>query len=110
MKTLTLDLKKWRCGANGQNQLGAGRTRLLNKEGFMCCLGQFSLQLGATELDILDWGKPSSAGLSIPELNDNLSYDAIGINDNERLTTEQRIAELKELFSKHGFEIKVINQ
>lgn len=55
-KTLTLDLKKWRCGGDygvkGESSLGRGETELLNKQGCMCCLGQFAEQAGINRKDL----------------------------------------------------------
>lgn len=36
---VTIDRSKWRTGKNSHNQTGKGDTALLNKEGYMCCLG-----------------------------------------------------------------------
>ena len=35
-----IDKSKWRAGQNSDHQVGEGNTELLNKEGYMCCLGQ----------------------------------------------------------------------
>lgn len=54
-----VDRSKWRCGGYAlSTQCGKGSTRLLNQEGFMCCLGHCALQLGTTQSDILDKGMP----------------------------------------------------
>lgn len=59
MKTLILKEAKWRCGDVTTNPIkeidgkkveidvcrGKGNTELKNKEGYMCCLGQFTQQL-----------------------------------------------------------------
>jgi hypothetical protein len=48
MKILVLDESIWRCGDDAKDpnkSRGTGYTKLLNEEGYMCCLGQFSLQL-----------------------------------------------------------------
>lgn len=130
MQKLTLDYSTWRCGGNknSENILGEGPTQLLNGKGYMCCLGQFSLQLDE-ELepkDIITKGDPADIQKNIfglvdmreddwqeddyIYLNSALSSNAIEINDNEETTPEQKIEKLKELFSSYDFEIDVINK
>jgi hypothetical protein len=136
MKELTLDYAKWRCGGNnpGLNVLGEGRTCLLNDQGFMCCLGQISLQLKSdlTQESIKDINSPGSLSLEVPllsgyqddiwidedgeEVNDSrwddtdLSQEAMAINDNPLTTPEEKIVKLQELFGEEGYIIKVINK
>ena len=57
-QTFTIDCNTWRCGDNGDYKLGEGSTVLLNKEGYMCCLGQVALQLDVHEADLLGVGEP----------------------------------------------------
>lgn len=125
-KKLILDYSTWRCGGEGKNKLGEGRTALLNYEGFMCCLGQFSLQLGSeiTERDLDDEAEPSDMWKLIPYLtipnengeeefgyyNTQLSNRAMKINDDEKTSVTEKIEQLKELFKEEEFEIEVINQ
>lgn len=121
MKTLILDYSKWRSGAEGDNKVGEGKTKLLNSEGFMCCLGQFSTQL-APELSknsILGESSPAYLSKSIPGLSYKkidiikdtpLSNKAIEINDNEDTTPERKIVLLRKLFRSKGYKIKVINK
>ena len=47
----TIDVNTWRFGGmrDCKNKHGEGHTYLLNNEGYMCCLGQISLQLGLTK-------------------------------------------------------------
>lgn len=135
MKKLILDYSKWRCGKDSEyyiddatkRALGKGSTLLLNNSGFMCCLGQFSLQLNnsLTEQDILSKATPSDLNKEIPILsvfcafasspipsyfNSELSQKAIRINDDIDTTIDQKITELKELFATVGYEIEVVNQ
>lgn len=121
MKTLILDYSKWRCGEYSENKLGVGKTALLNDEGFMCCLGQFGLQLNPalTECDIKGEGEPGDLKCYITLLsqeNDegryistNLSVEAIDINDKKETTPEVKIELLKKLFGEYDCEIEVIN-
>ena len=51
--TCVVDRSKWNCGRTN------GEAALLNPEGFMCCLGFYSLQvLGKTTTDILNQPYP----------------------------------------------------
>jgi len=128
MKELILDYKKWRCGGDndGINALGLGDTCLLNDEGFMCCLGQFSKQINEDlrNNNILGIGEPEDIAIHIHDLNfvdndaeaenngysnTNLTYLAININDNEDTTPQEKIVFLTNLFKEHDYEIKVIN-
>lgn len=126
MRQLILDYSIWRSGLNGDNQTGDGGTKLLNHQGYMCCLGQFSKQLNLdlTDEDIMNIGTPSSTYTVIPDLsvvklaqggtpwrsNTPLSQKAMDINDNNVTTPEQKISALKKLFNQHGYTIKVINR
>lgn len=124
MKTLVLDYSKWRCGDNGENRLGEGNTSLLNMEGFMCCLGQFSLQLDkdVTEELIIKNGNPHDISITkrIPLLTkkDNkygfkdtaFSENAIKINDDAKSTPDQKISKLRSLIKKYKYKLKVINK
>jgi hypothetical protein len=120
-KVLILDYEQWRCGGNSINQLGEGETCLLNKEGFMCCLGQFSLQL-ADDLEMLDKYMPGGLNLDIPLLtlpnrglstnfyNSLFSLQAVGINDNRATTPKEKIEQLKELCAKKGYDLVILNE
>lgn len=122
MKTLKLDYNTWRCGGSiGKNVLGKGQVALLNDEGYMCCLGQFSLQLNKTikKEDMRSYSSPISLNKSIEllteqqpygRINSTLSSNAMGINDNPHTTPEEKIKALKKLFTKEGYKISVINK
>lgn len=135
MNKLVLDYSKWRCGGDFTdapgNQLGEGPTMLLNEQGFMCCLGQFSLQLDTDldEYDICNLGEPADLDQEVtllcytegdvdPAAEDDehtthstiLSDKAIAINDDGDTTPEEKIAQLRELFGAAGYEIEVINK
>lgn len=125
MKKLILDYSKWRCGGGisdyNKNALGEGLTYLLNTEGYMCCLGQFSLQIAPKlkEKDIKGRGTPAGTNTNIGCLtkihdgsvfNSTLSDLAMNINDDPNTTPEEKIAELKKLFLTHDYEIEVINK
>lgn len=116
---LILDYSKWRCGGNvGENVLGAGETRLLNEEGFCCCIGLWSKQLGASDEDLMGIGDPSCCKDQIPLFvdeskayyNSKLANDCIDINDNILTTPEQKIIQLKERLNSEGIQLEVINK
>src|SRR5580692_307373 len=102
MKTLTLDYSKWRAGGDQKKtKIGKGDTFLRNKQGYMCCLGQFSLQLDPSlrKKDIMGHACPDSLGKEIPSLtkpdplgdgtifnNTKLTSKAMYFNDGEDIT------------------------
>lgn len=121
---LTLDYSKWICGEGGPHQVGKGQVALLNRDGFMCCLGQWSLQLGCSEDLILGRGEPGEVGVEIPGLcyqgdreehviyyhDTKFSNDAIKINDDKNTTPEEKIKLLTDLCANNNFELEVINR
>lgn len=127
MKKFVLDLKTWRCGADGDNMYGEGTTSLLNSQGNMCCLGQFSKQLD-NKCNILNKGTPVDAKYSI-KLEDNpllkneegnswnpsgekdskLSNECVEINDDENCSFTDKIKSLKDTLKSHGFQLEVKN-
>lgn len=123
MKILTLNFKKWKCGQDGDENVAHGRggTKLLNNEGYMCCLGQFATQLNpkVKKQNILHKHNPCDLSEVIPALSKKfghysiidtkLSNAAIDINDDENTFIEQKIKKLKSLFRKRGYTIKVTN-
>lgn len=128
MKKLVLDVSTWRCGLKSKKPntiCGSGSTLLLNDEGYKCCLGQFATQINPdiTDEEIRGISQPSELSFSIEGLNimfdggEEPSYDdtdlsnlAIGINDDEDLTIDEKIEQLQNLFCAYGFEIEVINK
>jgi hypothetical protein len=125
MQTLTLDYSKWRCGGaeeidTNTNVLGKGSTRLMNTEGFMCCLGQFALQLDFSKGEIMHEMRPCSLRRKMGEFNrrvangnyyedTKLSVDCIEINDNTDTTPAEKIKQLAALLAQNNIELKVIN-
>lgn len=124
MKQLILDYSKWRCGLNGGYALGKGFTLMNNKEGFMCCLGQFSLQLdeNLNPKDLNGTAYPFQIDKDIPLLNQQalncsyprehteLSRKAVEINDTTSTTPDEKIDSLRALFKEYDFDIVVINK
>ena len=111
MRTFVIDESKWRCGGNnGPNMRGAGNTSLENVQGYQCCLGQISLQLGLSRGRILLKSTPAMAMDEIPLLshgssNTELACHAMGINDASGYSHEERKEKLKELFARHDIEL-----
>ena len=116
-KNLKLDYTKWRCSYGQTLQsLGEGPTRLLNTQGYMCCIGQFSEQAGKITAELLGCGcapigEPIKqfACTHNPANTSNLAQTAIEINDDLGLNPAQKAAELQELFLKHGYTIELVN-
>lgn len=122
-QTLILDVSMWKCGAcasSPNNRIGKGVTKLLNQEGYMCCLGQFYPQLDkrVKHKRMLYMNEPKDLKLESYPLtrlgkftveDSNLSKSAIEINDYEYTTVQQKISLLKRLFAEYGYRIKVIN-
>lgn len=111
-KKFTIERSTWRAGKYGDYQVGAGRTELLNDQGYMCCLGQVLLQSGLAEHQIKN--KETPYGTRIENFlctginNTRLAIDAMEINDDKNLTTPQREQRLIELFKQHGYTLEFI--
>ena len=113
-KTVVIDRSKWRTGGVGINATGEGQTKLLNEEGFMCCLG---FMCKSHKIKTLGLGAPSGTR-KVPlltELNDvnpnlfsttdhpkykntTLCEQAMNINDSEVTSREEKEERLKSLF------------
>lgn len=116
----TVDRATWRCGNYGPYKKGMGSTKLLNEEGFMCCLGQCALQLGATKEQILDAFGPTQlpmqlSFLSIPSEDSgltltNLSIQAMNINDSNNFTPKNREELLIQAFARDGHELEFVGE
>jgi hypothetical protein len=109
---LIIDRSKWRSGDWSFNTTGEGGTYLLNKQGYMCCLGFRCHQMGIPKEDLLDRGGPWELSFkwNIPDLLDeDVSYknsdftdEAIDINDDVLLTPAEREIAIKNHFKKIG--------
>ena len=124
MKKLTLDYAKWRCGGTGQGispdpekgmGVGTGTTKLLNSDGYMCCLGQWVLQVAkVTENDILNKSMPHQLNepcIFTQAKNNSLFEDkAIRINDNPNTTVSTKLIQLTQLCKDYGIELTLINR
>lgn len=110
-----IDRSKWRCGGDHvhKNQKGIGATYLLNKEGFMCCLGQVAKQEGFSQEDILNKHEPKnlnpikdSITINKDGGNSDLANKAININDDFDMSLPERESRLKKIFNSYGHTIK----
>lgn len=118
-----IDRSKWKTGI-----CGLGATRLLNKEGFMCCLGFISKAVlrkrkkNSTK-SIKNKSTPACVNVSIPDLNmpsnndlnkdiminSPLSINAMCINDNlDPIDIKEK--ELKKLFKNSIYKLKFIGK
>lgn len=122
-KKLILDYSKWICGFEAleycPHQLGKGNVRLLNDEGFSCCIGQWSLQCGFKKNEIIERGGPDSLRRIFPLFNHKrdewfadtvLAQDCITINDDIKTTPELKIRLLTSRLAKEGITLEVINK
>lgn len=138
MKTLkippvvVIDATKWRCGGSSYDNrpncvLGSGRTRLLNEDGYQCCLGFIAEQSGVPKSNLMQTDPESlswNANIKIDKLvsrdknvsnklyqmrNTKLANEAISINDNTTITISTKTARLRKLFAAHGIKLKFKN-
>ena len=95
---LVINRAKWRTGDYSHNETGKGETSLLNKEGFMCCLGFRCNQMGIPKKELLNIGVPAmlSDKFDIPDLINTLGNDsefaneAMSINDDSSTTPKEK--------------------
>lgn len=121
MKTLTIDRKKWVNGNNCSYSYNptAGISALLNREGYMCCLGFACMQLlGKSEAEISCVSYPFDLNeLSIFTEKDSygqynhtrLASMAASINDNRLTTREYKEEALIDLFAQYDIKVEFIN-
>jgi len=133
-KKLTLDMSIWRCGKhsayygssrdNDNTGTGQGNTKLLNDEGYMCCLGQFAHQAGVLKEELLDHSYPHELpkefyveGLvfdfnvedSFFPSSTDFAKEAITINDETETTVAEKIELLKKSCETYGRELVIEN-
>lgn len=119
-KELVLDYNLWVCGNFSKKERGL--SMLLNANGYMCCLGQFSKQTGCpiykllSRVDLSEFPDEDVfiIGLSKKNkhddlINSNLSTKAIEINDNCKTSIAEKVRLLKRLFSKYHYKIRLKN-
>jgi hypothetical protein len=136
MKQLVIDRSKWRTGNDGEHQTGEGDTRLINKQGYMCCLGFYMRDLANVDENVLlneetpahaahvgiakdFYNQNEDVKLLVTNIGDRTYSDyfhtefcekAMKTNDNPRLTSEEREGCIKALFLKNGVEVSFINE
>lgn len=122
-KLYTLDCKTWRCGgiqSESTVTLGCGKTLMLNEQGYMCCLGQFSIKnnkvpanlvLGLPEPRTLASTLHSGYDINFARNCDGnpLTAKLININDNKVTTPRQKIVLLRKELAKHNLKLRVLN-
>jgi len=100
---LVIDRSQWRCGGY-IGGYGKGTVRLLNKEGYMCCLG-FRCLAHNEELPILNNAHPGQVTGAPRKLKNTRFMDsAIDINDDNELSSEVREKKLAALAKRNGEE------
>lgn len=118
MNIIIIDRATWRCGGEGIEGYanGQGKTYLLNQEGFMCCLGQYSKLNGIPNESLLGEGLPTSSwiiqgdrkGLENLVTDDGMcsqfTDEAVEANDDKYITNEEREARLTKLALEHNDE------
>jgi hypothetical protein len=106
---VTIDRSKWRTGSGSKYATGLGATKLLNSDGFMCCLGFCCKAAGCSDKDIMNITSPvgvysfNLAGTSLRY--SQFSLKAMEINDGS-LIREVKEQKLSELFRDSSFEIE----
>ncbi len=103
---------------NGLCLPAAGKSKLLNGEGFMCCLGHCCLQLGVAKQALLGAATPASlGGRNLPTLNpftlgdwgNALSAAAMGKNDSAMCKSiEEKEKALKAVFASYGHTLSFV--
>jgi hypothetical protein len=133
MKQLVIDRSKWRTGGDideKEHQTGEGETRLINAQGYMCCLGFYLKDVAKLNKKILieqatpKWfiglkeiyDNNDDVRLLVTKLNDDhyVNSDfcqlAMHINDNVNLPSDEREEQLKTIFLEKGIEVSFINE
>jgi hypothetical protein len=104
-----------------------GKARMLNRRGNMCCLGFYSYACGVGAEHLRDRADPDEVVHGsqrkvfpfeeLPYLTKDgtahgtqLSFDAVTINDDEKLTLRGREEKLTKLFDKHGIGIEFVGK
>lgn len=128
MTTYTLDTSKWRCGGSVPS-LGKGDTFLLNHEGYMCCLGQFSLPYVSDEESLRILADPKDAandldcgyheafvtegwrkGATCSWVNTELAAELMAVNDCPVTTPAEKVEQIRVLLAQEGHELVVVDE
>ena len=112
---LIINRAKWRTGEGGETQTGKGDTQLLNKQGYMCCLGFRCQQMGVPRKLLLEEGTPGCIrGWDIPDLidddgnNTEFSQTAMELNDAQDMSRITRERKIKDHFETIGVTVEFI--
>jgi hypothetical protein len=112
---LIINRAKWRTGQDGETETGKGDTQLLNKEGYMCCLGFRCQQMGVPRKLLLEEGTPGCIrGWDIPDLidddgdNTEFSQTAMELNDAQDMSRITRERKIKAHFETIGVTVEFI--
>lgn len=139
MEKLIIDRSIWRTGDDSDNATGEGNTALLNHQGYMCCLGMMCEQIGLPRQALLNVPQPHDMDMDIDEsyLNNypalstlvllvkitnreglpedsyfegtSFAINAMKINDNETISSEQREEAITMHFATKGITVEFIN-
>jgi hypothetical protein len=111
-QTFIVDTAKWK-HSHSFTSLSSYLYRKEGKQEMMCCLGFVCNQLGIPKKYLLNKCAPGrlANSWSIPYLlnegfDAELTTNAIHINDSDHIPVAKKKRMLKELFNKHGLDIK----
>jgi len=114
-----IDRAKWRTGRYDRDDRRAGRTALLNAEGFQCCLGFYLESAGIGREVLRNEVYPqgvAGGGIDLGWLVDKDGRDSeaaeclIGENDCGEITDDQREAAIAELFAEQRIEVEFVGE
>jgi hypothetical protein len=119
---VTIDRAKWRCGGDyGDFTSGQGPTKLLNRAGYMCCLG-FITAAADPEINIFEKEEPCDLktlvpGLTCPSpnhilpwINTSLTRAAIALNDSGVVMPHEREEALLKLFDDSPYQLEFVGK
>lgn len=125
-----LDVEKWICGGGSHNEneacsTGIGMSQMLNRDGYMCCLGQFAVQKGVSEKALRGAGTPVGASTHLKTLDETTIYDAtfltpdgshtelakklMSVNDDRDTKVTTKISYIRRALKADGHSLKVLN-
>ena len=108
-----VDRSKWRCGSNAGDRHGKGDTRLLNSEGYQCCLGFVCEQLGVPRGELLNIPTPEFLDhyTIVKQVLIDTWIDEISIITNDGFgSREERERLLSEQFANGGHELEFVGE
>jgi hypothetical protein len=119
-RKVVVDRSKWRFGGDIKN-VKYGWTMLLNERGFKCCLGFAIQQLeGVPEHEMLNLKDPADLNKRMKDLtiligpesivNSGLSNELMMLNDNRRLTHQEREEKIYEAGKEHGILFEFVGE